>query len=91
MSQLGPGLGVRAVAVNAGSGCVAPRRRAVLTGAYGALARSLYLDVSLAALRRPEARAFMREYLHRPPPMQPADGVLAVPLSHRLYRKFTRP
>jgi phosphate transport system substrate-binding protein len=53
--------------------------------------RSLYLDVSEASLRRPEARRFVREYVDEPASIHASDGAVAVDPSHRIYRKFTRP
>jgi phosphate transport system substrate-binding protein len=55
------------------------------------LPRPLYLDVSRAALRKPEARRFVREYLAHPPAIHLSDGAIAVAHSHSIYRKFTRP
>jgi phosphate transport system substrate-binding protein len=53
--------------------------------------RQMYLEIRRDSLRRPEVRSFLREYLARPPEIRRADGALPVPVSHRVYRKFTRP
>jgi phosphate transport system substrate-binding protein len=57
----------------------------------GVLSRPLYLEVSSDAMRDPEARRFVREYVGHPPRIRASDGVVAVDLSHPVYRKFTRP
>jgi phosphate transport system substrate-binding protein len=91
VGELKRGAGVRPVAVNGGRGCVTPTVSSVRDGSYPSLSRPLYLDVSAEALRRPESRRFIREYLDRPPAPGPQDGVITMPNSHRIYRKFTRP
>jgi len=53
---------LKAVAVDAGGGCVAPSPATIADGSYP-LARPLYVYVSRPALARPEAREFMRFYL----------------------------
>jgi len=91
VGELRPGAGVRPLALDTGRGCVTPTVDSVLDGSYPALSRPLYLDVRTESLRRPEPRRFIREYLRGPPPARTADGVISVPTSHRVYRKFTRP
>ena len=54
---------VRAVAVDGGSGCVAPSADAVADGSYTPLSRPLFVYPSLASLERPEMAAFMSYYL----------------------------
>ena len=83
--------GVRPLALDGGRGCVLPSESTVRDGSYPALSRSLYLDMSVDALRHPEARRFVREYLAKPPPISAAPGAIEVRASHRVYRKFTRP
>ena len=53
--------------------------------------RPLYLEVSADSLREPAARRFVLEYLAHPPAIRASDGALSVAVSHRVYRKFTRP
>jgi phosphate transport system substrate-binding protein len=55
------------------------------------LPRPLYLEVSSDSLKDPEGRGFVREYVGHPPRIHASDGAVAVPSSHRVYRKFTRP
>ncbi len=89
--QLNPSAGVRPLALDAGSGCIAPTVESVDDGSYPVLMRSLNLEVRTASLRRPEARRFVREFIARSPAVTRADGAVPVPFSHRVYRKFTRP
>jgi phosphate transport system substrate-binding protein len=90
LAELKRGAGVRPLAIDGGRGCVTPTRASVRDGSYPALSRPLSLDVGAASLRRPEVRRFVREYLDEPPRIA-ATGAIATPLSHRVYRKFTRP
>ena len=54
---------LRAVAVDAGAGCVAPSPRTIADGTYRPLSRPLYVYVNRASLARPEVAEFMRFYL----------------------------
>jgi phosphate transport system substrate-binding protein len=54
---------LKAIAVDAGNGCVAPSRATIGDGSYAPLTRPLYLYVNRASLARPELQAFMRLYL----------------------------
>ncbi len=54
---------IKAVAVDAGAGCVAPSRDAVNAGTYKPLARPLFIYPSVTALKRPEMAAFVAYYL----------------------------
>ncbi len=49
------------------------------------------LEVSADSMKKPAARRFFREYLRHPPAVHTSDGAQAVPISHGIYRKFTRP
>ncbi len=91
VGEIERGGGVRTLAVYAGQGCVTPTVDSVRDGRYPVLSRPLYLDVRAGSLRRPELRRFVREYLQGPQPIGTADGVITVPTSHRIHRKFTRP
>jgi phosphate transport system substrate-binding protein len=90
-TQLKPGMGVRALAIDNGGDCVAPTTRSVRDRSYRVLSSRLYLDISLGSLREPETRRFVRDYLSDPPTFRASDGAIAVSASHRIYRKFTRP
>ena len=54
---------LRAVAIDAGAGCVAPSRETIADGSYRPLSRPLYVYVSGESLARPEVRELMRFYL----------------------------
>jgi phosphate transport system substrate-binding protein len=90
VGELKRGAGVRPVAVDAGKGCVTPTVHSVRDGSYRVLSRPLDLDVNVASARRPEVRRFIGDYLRAAPEIG-AAGVIATPISHRIYRKFTRP
>jgi phosphate transport system substrate-binding protein len=91
VTQVDPSAGVRPLAVDTGSGCVAPTPASVRDDCYRVLSRPLALGVRADSLRRPEVRRFVGEYLAEPPAISKADGAVAVASSHRIYRKFTRP
>jgi phosphate transport system substrate-binding protein len=54
---------LKAVAINNGSGCVAPSAQAVQDGTYAPLGRPLFIYVSDAALKKPQVVAFSEFYL----------------------------
>jgi phosphate transport system substrate-binding protein len=54
---------VRAVAVDAGRGCVEPSPRSIESGEYAPLSRPLFLYVNRSSLERPEVREFVDFYL----------------------------
>lgn len=56
------GSALKALAVDAGAGCVAPSRETIADGSYRPLSRPLFVYVSEASLARPEVREFMRFY-----------------------------
>ncbi|MFQ5679764.1 MAG: PstS family phosphate ABC transporter substrate-binding protein [Gemmatimonadota bacterium] len=74
---------LKAVAVDDGSGCVAPSRETVQSGAYRPLSRPLFLYVSREALERPEVRAFVEFYLQNAAELVPQVGY--VPLATERY------
>jgi phosphate transport system substrate-binding protein len=51
---------LKAIAVDAGDGCVAPSRDTIGDGSYAPLSQPLALYVNRASLARPEVQAFMR-------------------------------
>jgi phosphate transport system substrate-binding protein len=83
--------GVRALSIDGGHGCVLPTMATVRDGRYPALSRPLDLDVNAKALRRPEVRRFIADYLRAGPAIRSAAGGVGAPGSHRLHGKFTRP
>ena len=56
---------VKAVAVDAGDGCVRPSLETAMSGAYTPLSRPLFIDVAGWALAEPEVRDFPRVDLER--------------------------
>lgn len=54
---------LKAVAVDAGKGCVAPSPATVGTGRYQPLSRPLFVYVAKAALAKPQVSAFVDHYL----------------------------
>lgn len=54
---------LKLVAVDSGSGCVAPSESTILDGTYQPLARPLLLYVNKASLARPEVKAFLEFYM----------------------------
>lgn len=58
---------LRAVAVDSGSGCVAPSVETIASGDYQPLARPVFIYVRADALDRPEVASFVRFYLTNAP------------------------
>lgn len=54
---------LKALAIDAGNGCVAPSPETVADATYQPLSRPLFIYVSKAALSRPEVRAFADSYV----------------------------
>lgn len=54
---------VKALAVDAGDGCVRPTPKTIADGTFRPLSRRLFLHVSTEALARPTTQAFLRFYL----------------------------
>ena len=69
---------VKTVAVDGGSGCVAPSAEAVIDRTYSPLGRPLFLYISKTALARPEVDAFLRFYLDNGDDI--AEAALFIPL-----------
>jgi phosphate transport system substrate-binding protein len=70
---------VRLIAVDGGSGCVAPSNETVQNGAYAPLSRPIFIYVNTNDLRtRPEVEAFVRFYLDSAPILVPAVGYVAL-------------
>lgn len=68
---------LRAVAVDAGAGCVAPSRETIADGSYRPLSRPLYVYVSGESLARPAVRELMRFYLATAKETSEAVGYVA--------------
>jgi len=91
LGQLRPGVRVRAVPVDAGTGCATPTQRTVLSRSYRPLSRPFNLEVNRASLRRPEVRRFLRDYSRAAPAISRAIGLVPLDSSPPLHRIFTRP
>ena len=75
---------VKAVAVDAGEGCVFPTEEAIASGSYP-LSRPLYIYVNRGRLeKRPELLEFVAFYLRAAPELVPKVGYTAFP--ERYYR-----
>lgn len=70
---------LRAVAIDAGAGCVAPDESSIVAGVYRPLSRPIFIYVSLPALEREEVRTFASFYLEAAPRLVPAARCVALP------------
>ena len=70
---------LKAVAIDGGSGCVAPTAETVASGQYAPLSRPLFLYVNRSALARPEVAAFLRFYIEHAAELVPAVGYVPRP------------
>jgi phosphate transport system substrate-binding protein len=71
------------VAVNSGSGCVAPTQETIEDGTYSPLSRPLFIYVSHGSAARAEVGAFLDYALEFGPQLIPATGY--VPLTPEQY------
>ncbi|MFB6240183.1 MAG: PstS family phosphate ABC transporter substrate-binding protein [Gemmatimonadota bacterium] len=78
---------VKALAVDAGSGCVEPTRETIESGDYP-LSRPLFIYVKEASLKDDAVRQFVRFYLNSATKLVPDVGY--VPLSAERYDKLIR-
>jgi phosphate transport system substrate-binding protein len=70
---------LRALAIDAGSGCVAPAPETIADGSYAPLARPLYLYVNKASLTRPEIQEFLRFALDQAEEIVQTVGYVPLP------------
>ena len=70
---------VKGVAIDGGSGCVAPSTDTVQAGTYTPLSRPLFVYVKAASAQRPEVQAFARYYFDNQESI--TDEALFVPLT----------
>jgi phosphate transport system substrate-binding protein len=71
------------VAIDNGSGCVAPSQETIADGRYQPLSRPIFLYVRADALERPELRAFLNFYLANGPAL--VREARYIPLPDRAY------
>ena len=76
---------LKAVAVDSGSGCVAPSRQTIASGEYQPLSRPMYIYVAESALQRPEVRSFLQFYMNNAEELVPQTGY--VPLDSSAYQQ----
>jgi phosphate transport system substrate-binding protein len=74
---------LNSVAIDNGSGCVAPTRETIESGEYAPLSRPMFIYLSSSALERPEVRAFVEFYLGNATALVPEVGY--VPLGGGRY------
>ncbi len=70
---------IRAVAVDPGTGCVAPNPETIQSGTYAPLSRPLLIYVSKASLQRDIVRKFVRFYLENALQLVPETGYIPLP------------
>lgn len=70
---------LKALAVDAGDGCVEPTRETIESGEYAPLSRPLFIYVSRSALERPVVDAFVRFYLDNATEIVPQVGYVPLP------------
>jgi phosphate transport system substrate-binding protein len=80
--------GIRAVALDAGDGCVEPSAATVASGEYGLLTRPLFLYVSREALERRDVRRFLEYTLSHGRRLVAGAG--SVPLTAEAYAENLR-
>lgn len=76
---------LKAVAIDAGDGCVLPSDETVESEAYRPLSRPMYIYVRKDALRRPEVEAFVEFYLENAPTLVSEVGY--TPLAIERYEE----
>jgi phosphate transport system substrate-binding protein len=79
---------MKALAVDAGSGPVAPGPENVLNGSYAPLSRPLFIYVNAASAKRPEVREFVEFFLAKGAPL--IREVRYLPLAEEAYAAALR-
>lgn len=69
---------LKLVAVDGGSGCVAPSDETIADGSYAPLSRPLFIYVKHAALARPEVRTYVEFLIENAEDVVPATGYHAL-------------
>jgi phosphate transport system substrate-binding protein len=70
---------LRAVAVDGGSGCIAPTPETIRDGSYAPLSRPLFIYVNRASLAEPAVREFVTFYLQHAAELVPQVGYVPLP------------
>ena len=74
---------VKGLAIDSGSGCVAPEVENLIAGTYTPLGRALYMFPSAAALQRPEVVAFYTYVIEANEEIAAASGVVPLTAEQR--------
>jgi phosphate transport system substrate-binding protein len=69
---------LRAVAIDAGDGCVAPSPATIASGEYRPLSRPVFIYVKASAMSRREMGAFLRFYMEKASELVPVAGYVAL-------------
>lgn len=72
---------LHAVAIDNGSGPVAPSQATVRDGSYAPLSRPIFIYVNAAALRRPQVQQFVQYYINNAATISERVGYVALPAS----------
>ncbi len=70
---------LKLVAIDSGSGCIAPSRETILDGTYAPLSRPIFVYVRKDALERAEVAEFMRFYMTEGPALAAEVGYVEAP------------
>ena len=70
---------LKLVAVDSGSGCILPSDETINDGTYSPLSRPLFIYVNIAALERPEIKAFIQFYMQNGASLASSVGYVGLP------------
>ena len=70
---------LKLVAVDSGSGCILPSDATINDGTYSPLSRPLFIYVNIAALERPEVKAFIQFYMQNGASLASSVGYVGLP------------
>ncbi len=70
---------LKALAIDGGSGPVAPSRQTVEAGTYQPLSRPIFIYVNAAALRRPQVQQFVQYYINNAARLSAQVGYIPLP------------
>ncbi len=84
---------LKLVAVDSGDGCIEPNEETINTGTYSPLSRPLFIYVNIAAIDRPEVRAFLEFYLQNATELATSVGYVGLPqeIYDREFRLIANP
>ena len=70
---------LKVLGVDSGSGCISPSDKTINDGTYSPLSRPIFIYVNVAALERPEVRAFVNFYLENAAELAASVGYVGLP------------